>query len=322
MTITSRIDILRQPKQGRNQHLVPEINERSKRILDQAKQECLAAFDAYSNPLEIWNPKINGRECTCNSIVEPMEKKLVNETSLSSFLFENTYEFHSSDFCPICFNQKYVGGYDKTNYLSIILDSTSSPILIKASLIKDKPYWYKAINGSVTWKFFVPSFFSDYEVCIRWNEEPKIWSLTVNDLSLDNIVNFIGEEVELKLNIRDSTNSKAGVYAIFIYFKINSKTINSDMPRHTLSFTGELNVVDETQSSIAVNIPGNNINTKSVVIDQDGFIYRIIEVEHNDPYKIWISNNCQARLVRSFERIYLLPSKLIKKYYNPQFTFL
>lgn len=322
MTITSRINIKHQPKYGRNQHLVSEINERSKRILNQAKQECLAAFDAYSNPLEIWVPKVNGRVCTCNSIVEPMDKKLVNETSMASFLFENTYEIHSSDFCPICFNQKYVGGYEKTNFLSTILDSTSSPTLNKASLIKDKPYWYKATDGSVTWKFFVPSFFSDYEVCIRWKEEPKSWSLLVNNLSLDNLINFAGEEVNLKLNLKDSTNSSAGVYAIFIYFKINSKVINSDLPRHTLSFTGELNVVDETQSSIAVNIPGNVVNTKSVVIDQDGFIYRIIEVEHNDPYRIQISNNCQARLVRSFEKIYLLPSKLIKKYYNPKFTFL
>jgi hypothetical protein len=38
-------------------------------------------------------------------------------------------------------------------------------------------------------------------------------------------------------------------------------------------------------------------------------MWRIIENEFNAPMGVTISNNCQARLIRSFENYYLLPSK-------------
>lgn len=323
--VNSQIKIPRR-RQPRNAHLIPEVVERQKRILKQAKYEENQALDAYKFPVEIFKPKTNGRVCTCQFLI----KEQNDDTVLSSdFLLENILT-DNSNFCPLCFDQKFIGGYDKLNNNLIVLDYTNGPSVNKVSLIKDLPHWYKPSNitGTLTWRLFIPKYFSGVEIAIKWHKEkePTSWNLTLNDIDiLDGLEQYAGEKVDIKLSMKDSSSEEVGLYGIFIYFKVNSKIVNADLPRYIRSFTGEKNIVDEVESPITINFDSNvkKPNSQSVVIDENGIIWRILSVDTNNPTDVDISYTCQARVVRRFESIFQLPSKLIKINYNPNlYTFI
>jgi len=148
-------------------------------------------------------------------------------------------------------------------------------------------------------------------------------SITVTKALLESLK---GDKVTVRLEMKDSTNDDAGFYAAFIQLGIvNDGYIRCDSPRNTISYTGEINAVDEVQSSITINFDStvSNLSSRDLVIDDNGIIWRLLEIENNNPMDVSISFSCQARLVRAYEHYFQLPSKIIQKHYNENlYTFI
>jgi len=312
-------------KDARNAHL-HEARLRSQRILTGASEEAVKAQAYYPYSVEYYRIISNGRQCTCTD--ESVERSVVASelggVSLSDFILNLNEEIRTEDYCPICFGVKLVGGYDRLGAYTQVLDGTLQPRPSKVRLEKERPWVYRPTNkpGTLTWSSVeLPTYFKDVlNVAIKWDEEPDSWSLTVDGVAVDkdSLEARKGQIVNFVLNMKDSTNDKAGVYAIFFQYEVTNGQIQADMPRKTVSYTGDMNVVDEVQSSITINFDRSAgvVTTRDLVIDQEGFIYRIVECEKNNPMEVQVSNTCQARLVRQWEKYFIMPSKIVNMKYN------
>ncbi len=308
-------------KTGRNIHLIPEVTERSKRILTQAQNEANNAFSVYENTVEFFKFKTSGIPCTCFSNTNEAEA----EFSLKDFIMESRLEIKPQDFCPICFSSKFVGGYNKVNHDTIVLSASTSFKLTKIDLIKDSPFWFKPTNkiGTVSWQVNIPKYFKSAQIYIKWkSKEPNHYRFLVNGSLYSGLDNFKGMNIDLSMEMKDSSNIDAGLYAVFIVFEISDTPVYADMPRHTQSFTGDSNIVDEVESNITINFNNVTPSTRDLVIDKYGLLWRIIQVERNNPFGIEVTNNCQARLVKRFELTFMLWSETLKLNYTPEYTLL
>lgn len=307
---------------ARNEHLMPEIVERKKALLSQAQREHKNAINAYPCAVDYYQIKRTGRPCTCYVVTD--NEGDVTDLSFKDFLMSQTLELKPENYCPICFGTKRIGGYNHYGYNTVVLTSADSPRVSGVNLVKSSPFYYASTNtlGSVTWRLSVPQYFESCQVAIRWNVKPSQYSLEVNGSTTYDWADLKGQRVELTLKMRDSVAENAGVYAVFLDFKIGD-SLNVDMPRDTVKYTGELNVVDEVESQITINFDGNVVpTTKDILIDPKGLLWRILEVERNDPHGVNISQNANARLVRKFETGYLLPNPRLNLNYNLEYTFL
>jgi len=313
-------------RDARNAHLIPESRTRGKRILTGASEEAVKAQAFYPYWVEYYRILKNGRQCTCTSDSVEREKEMseLGGASLSDFIMNLSAEIPDEDYCPICFGSHLVGGYDRVGAFSLVLDGTLAPRPSKVRLEKEKPWVYRPTNktGTLTWsQVELPNYFTDtLNVAIRWDKEPEEWSFTVDGVAVDkdSLESRKGQKVNFVLSMKDSVNETAGVYAIFFQFEVTNSFIQADLPRKTVSYTGDLNVVDEVQSSITINFDRSvgQVTTRDLVVDKDGYIYRLIENERNNPMEVQISNTAQARLVRQFEKYFFMPSKVINKVYQ------
>lgn len=321
----------RVPRPARNKHLLPEVSLRSKRILSAAKEENDVATQVVQWKAEYYRRLKNGRMCSCRdeSVESQISEDKQTGTSINDFLLKEENVLENSTLCPICFNTGFVGGYDREGVETQVLDATNRFRLNKVNLMKERPYWFRPTDkvGSVTWKVQVPKHFESIaNISIRWKEEPKQWSLKVNenDEIEDELENSRGGNADVKLQMKDSTNENAGVFAIFIQFIVSEPYINIDFPNYERSYEGEFNVDEGAQESAKVNISGNvtNISTKDLLIDENGFIWRITRITENNPMDVNISSTLESRLVHKFEKYYMMPSKIIsKRYHNNYYTF-
>ena len=156
---------------ARNTHLIPEARLRSKKILESIALEEVNSFDYYPQSVEFWRRLKSGRQCTCSSesINREIEKKESDNLSLSDFLLLFKSDLGSTqDFCPICFNTGFVGGYHKIGTYSIILDSTGSQIN-NINIEQSRPYVFRPTNilGIIQWEITIPKFFSKVSAYIR-----------------------------------------------------------------------------------------------------------------------------------------------------------
>jgi len=313
-------------KDARNAHLLPEARTRSKRILTGASEEAVKAQAYYPYWVEFYRCMQNGRQCTCvdESVEREKETTELGGASLSDFLLTLNEELPNEDYCPICFGTKLVGGYDRVGAFTLVLDGTLAPRPSKIRLEKDRPWVYRPTNktGTLTWSNVeLPTYFTDVlNVAIKWDEEPDEWSFTVDGVAVDkdSLESRKGEKVDFVLSMKDSVNDKAGLYAIFFQFEVTNGFIQADMPRKTVSYTGDLNVVDEVQGQVTINFDRSvgQVTTRDLIVDQDGYIYRITENERNNPMEVQVSNTCQSRLVRAWEKYFFMPSKVISRVYQ------
>lgn len=320
------------PRTARNNHLVPEVSTVIKRTLTGAAQEMNKAISAVNTLCEYYSILTSGRRCSCTLDKDPTLNKEVEDTlNLQDFILGIQSQLPSTqEFCPICFGNKYVGGYKRSGCDTLVLDASLSHRLDKLNLVKELPYWFKPKNtlGRVTWKVQIPAYAEDVlNIAIRWKEEPAYWKFTIDDekVTKQAILDRIGTLATFQMQIKDSSTEHAGLYAVFLQLQLNSKhLIQCDMPRITTSYTGPMNIVDESQDTITINFDNSvSPTTRDVVVTQDGRIYRITEVERGDPAGISIFSTCQARLVRNFERYYTLPSKvLLNTFPDLNYTFL
>ncbi len=314
-------------KQARNSTLMPEVRLRSKRILKGAAQELSNSLSFYPKTVELYKRLTNGRACSCTKKKAEVAIEDTNSLFLSDFVLTFDGKLNETlDECPICFGTGFAGGYSRSGCYQIVLDSTlTNTSTLEQTL--DPPYYFKPSNKTknVSWNVTLPKYFSKIvNVAIRWKEEPEQWSFTVdnNEYSNSYLVSRKGETVTFKMTMKDNTNKNAGMYCIFIQLAITNELVQADMPRITTSYTGEMNISDEPQNNITINL-GNvgKLSTKDVVIDDLGYIWRILEIESLNPMNVEMGYTCQARLCRNFENYFILPSKMINKLYTHSYVF-
>jgi len=333
LTTTAGFTKARIPRGGRNKYLIPEATLRSKRILSGAAEEMKVAIEYYDSDVEYYSRLKNGVQCTCQqaSVDREVVEAKTDGASLSDFLLSLNQELPNQDYCPICFGTTFVGGYKRLGADTIILDASSKPRPYRCNLVKERPYYYKPTNklGHIEWQITVPKYFSAVlNIAIKWKEEPEQWDLKIDGSTITKslLESLKGDKVTIRLEMKDSTNENAGFYAAFIQLAIvNDGYIRCDSPRNTISYTGEINVVDEVQSSITINFSdiGYDLSSRDLVIDNNGIIWRLLEIEYNNPLDVTISYTCQARLVRAYETYFQLPSKILQKHYNENlYTFI
>jgi hypothetical protein len=329
MTLYSNKPVLTRTrtKDGRNAHLT-EAHNRAKKLLHQASREGDMAVRFYRDKVEYWKEISNGRPCSCtiDYLQREKEESEQNGISLDDFLLESVNEFLlSEDYCPVCFGNRIVGGYRRQGTTTIVLDATYPNKVEGVSLVREKPFYLNATDrwGSIYWKINLPRFLFVESVAIKWKSPPRKWELLVDGEKINekkfNTYSSQPADVELRM-----LGSEGGLYAIFIQLAVSETLINCDKPRWTVSYTGELNVRNEVQSSITANFGPSlkNPTSTDIMIDGDGYIWRVVEVELNNPMEVNIGFTCQARLVRAFERYFILPSKRIQnKYGSNHYTF-
>lgn len=314
-----------QPR-ARNSALLPGVVLRSKRVMESAAVEMVHATDYYPIEAEYYRRRRSGRQCTCQkeSIDRHIEKKEEDGVSLTDFLLSMNEGLKEEDFCPICFGTGLVGGYERTGTINLTLDSTLNPTLTRTNLVQQMPYYFKPTNkwGSVVWDLTVPRYFSDVlNVAIRWKKEPEQWNLKVGGtaISKDSFLDEKGNMVIVSLDMKDSSNEEVGVYAIFIQLSVADPYIRCDVPRKIIDYQGEFNIWDAPESSIEVNLDKSvkDPTTRDLLVDDEGYIWRIIRVDRGNPMGVDIFKTCGARLVRQFEKYYQIPSKRIIQHYHP-----
>jgi hypothetical protein len=319
---------------GRNVHLLPEIHARAKRMLVQASKEMINANSSVvlNRTCEIWKAKLSGPTCTCTLKSDEATKERSKDSYLDLKSFLITKEISPAkvkESCHICYGTGFVGGYDLQGASTTVLDCSSEPSLKEATLVRERPWWVKASSKSkVSWLTVIPKYIVDvYGVLIKWKEEPNKYRLFIEDelLTRESLLNYAGKRVSITLEMKDSSKKEAGVYAIFLVFATGSTQVNVDIPNFTRSFSGTLRVWSEIQESITANFDSrvNNLTPMDIFVIQEGFIYRIVEVESNKPLDVVISWNCQCNLVRQQAWYYHIHSKLVLNQYTlPNTTFI
>ncbi len=311
----------------RNGHLNPEVRTRIKRILTQAQREENEAVKVYPKYVEYYKILAHGRQCTCtNESIERDIEKVADSSGVnfSDFLMNLTGKLlPEREQCPICFGTGFPGGYYRVGTQTFCFDASLPHKAVKVNTIRGYPYYFNPSHklGSVAWKFNVPKYFDRVlNVAVKFKEEPNQWNLTVDgsDISEDALLAFQNNTVDLKLEMKDASNINAGFFAIFIQLGVSKYDVQCDMPRLTKTYQGDFNIRDDVNSNITINFDNSvqDIKTTDLVIDDEGFIWRIIQNEPNNPMEVLISNTSEARLVRHFEKYFILPSKVVNRFYN------
>lgn len=321
-TNTSTSGIFR-PKigNGRNQHLLPEIHARAKRMLLQAQQEHINANSSVVMQLcEVWKLKRTGAACTCTKDVINATKEEKRDSYLDLQSFLQTNEFLPStttERCPLCFGTGIVGGYDLQGTQVVVLDASNTSRLKESAVVQDRPWWIETpTKGSkVSWLVTIPKYITSvYGVCVKWKTTPDKYTVDLNGdpISEGVLLANAGKRVTLTVTIKDAVTKDLGLYGVFLYFVTGSTSVNVDLPNWTKSFSGGLRVWEEVQESVTANFDArvNNLTPQDIFILNEGFIYRIVEVDCNKPLDVTISWNCQANLVRPNQHYYILPSKV------------
>ena len=315
-------------RQVRNEHLIPEIRKRSSRILAQVVEEEQAALAVYPAYGEYWSRLTHGRICSCQREVQ---EDYVGSSNLSLEQFIHLQAAELPDQfanCPVCFGARFVGGYKRIGTKLMVLDATAKPRLHKTTAdIQDTAYFYRPSNrwGKVSWRVRIPSTMLEIgDVAIRWLEEPADWRFKINDVDFtkDELEGAEGTVADIVLEMKDSTNSNAGVYAIFIQFIVKEAVIPIDIPIPRQNSTGDFNVPGEPDGNVAINFKGMTSKAGDIIVDSYGYIWRIITVGEISPMGQKIATSADARLIRHFEPQYVLPSRAINNYYPRDiFTF-
>lgn len=315
-------------KQARNSALVPEVSLRSKRILKGAAQELSNSLAFYPKTVELYKRLNSGRACSCTKKkIELVQQQQDNALFFSDFILKFDGRLtETKDECPICFSTGFSGGYNRVGCHHITLDSTL-PHTSSLEQSLDPPYYFKPNNKikTVSWEITLPKYFNKVaNVAIRWKEEPEQWELLLDNkpFSSSYLLSKAGSKIIFSVSMKDGLNQNAGLYCIFIQLAVGTENIQADMPRITTSYTGEMNISDEPQNNITINL-GNvgELSTKDLIIDDIGYIWRIIEIEYLNPMNVEMGYTCQARFCRNFETYFILPSKIINKLYTHSFVF-
>lgn len=319
---------------GRNQHLLPEIHARAKRMLLQAQQEHINANSSVVMQLcEVWKMKRNGAACSCTKEAIEAEKEEAKDSYLDLKNFLLNKELVPSGInerCPICYGSGFLGGYDLQGTQVTVLDATNLLRLKDASVVKERPWWIEtpAKTSKVSWLVTVPKYAQDiYGFCIKWKEMPKKFSVEVNDepLTTESLLSYAGKRVTVSVSVKDADTPGLGLYGLFCYFVTGSVLVNVDLPNWSRNFSGSLRIWEEVQETVTANFDArvNNLTPQDIFILKEGFIYRITEVEANRPLEVNISWNCSANLVRPNQHYYILPSKAsLSKYPCENTTFI
>lgn len=330
MTIYSSTSGFAKPRvqrDPRNAHLNPELRKRMKRILTQAQREENEAVSVYDKYVEYYKILNHGRQCTCTiESIERDTEKIETESTVnfSDFLLNlNGNLLPEKEQCPICFGSGLVGGYARHGCQNLCFDYTLTHKASNVNLIRDYPYYYKPTNklGRLTWKFKVPKYFdSVLNVAVKFKSAPAQYNLTLDgiDISEDVILAYKNNTVDLVLEMKDSSNIDAGFYAIFIQLGVSKYDVQCDMPRLSKIYQGDFNIRDDVVNNITINFDNTvkEVSTTDLIIDDEGYIWRIIQNEPNNPMGVVISHTSEARLVRHFEKYFILPSKIVNKFYN------
>lgn len=319
---------------GRNQHLLPEIHARAKRMLLQAQQEHINANSSVVMQLcEIWKMKRTGASCSCTKKSIEAEKKEAEDSYLDLKHFLLTKELvpaKVAERCPLCFGSGFLGGYDLQGTQLVVLDATNVYKMKESSIVKERPWWIAtpAKMSRASWLITIPKYIQDvYGVCIKWKEKPKNFSVDINDepLTVGSLLANAGKRVTISIRVKDANVDNLGLYGIFFYFVIGSVMVNVDLPNWTRNFSGSLRIWEEVQETVTANFDArvSNLTPQDLFILKEGFIYRITEVESNRPLEVNISWNCSANLVRPNQHYYILPSKVaLTRYPCENTTFL
>ena len=322
---------------ARNSHLMPEIHQRAQRVLQSAREEAIMALNVVREMGELWSKYKNGEVCTCTQ-----QQRKLNETEEASKGNIDILDFLKSgnkgvltnrEFCPICYGTGIVGGYNLLGTYSIMLHAATPGLkLNKLSVEQQAPYRIRCgTSGTATWEVQLPKYFIQcHTIVAHWTPNPpEKFELLLNDKPFNiDLFNLLGQtnpdKIKLSIRMEDSTG-KVSLDYLRVILKMNRDTLVSvDIPNYTYNYTGSLSVQQEVQSSITMNFAGTvDIDTSDVIVlEKDGVMWRIIENEFNAPMGVTISSNCQARLIRSFENYYLLPSKCAHtKYPMKNYTF-
>jgi len=331
MIYTQLSGLVKTQPNSRNNHLIPEAQLRSRRMLEAASNELTSAIKFYPKTVELYHRLSNGRTCSCTSrkVEDEIKSKEDEGLNLSDFILSFDGKLNPTlENCPICFGTSFVGGYNRVGGMLLTLDSTLSPNMSLVTRSSEPPFYFIPCNkrGTVSWEVTVPSYFSKVlDVAIKWKEEPKEWTFLLDGLEYSNSIleSKKGEVVTFSIQMKEGTNINAGLYCIFIQLSIGESLIHADMPRITKAYTGEMNITDEPQSNLTINFDksAGKLSTKDVVIDDLGYIWRILEIEEINPMDVNIGFTCQARICRDFESYFLLPSKIINKFYKHSYVF-
>ena len=311
-------------KDPRNRHLVPEVNLRTKRYMEVAALEENNAFTVHPIYCAYYKKLNHGRLCTCREdqinkdIQETAEQKPI---AIADFLLNVPQLLPTRDNCPICFDVGFVGGYQRMGSISHVLDytfpaKTSGGVRVE----KSRPYIFRPSDkiGKVTWNLRIPKYFDRIEdVAIRWMQEPKEWALIINnnEFNKDEIEVNKNMVVDIELSMRDANNPDAGCYAIFMVFGISEDVlIKANFPNLTKSLTADFNITNEIQSPQPVYFSSelDRCDSTDLFIDTRFHrLWRVLEIETNAPYGKVIDYKTNARVIKDFERAYLVPNKLL-----------
>lgn len=316
---------------ARNSHLLPEIHIRAKRILQSASEEMVMANSVVRRMAELWTRYKSGTKCTCNQHVDQYNEQSEMQKGMpdiATFIRSgNLRLLQNREFCPICFGTGIEGGYNLYGTCSVTLTANSPNLKLSHGLSIKQGCPYTILcgtKGRATWTVTLPRYWLQaHTIVLYWNKYPENYSLLLNDepFNLD-VFNTLGQipqdKVKISVEIEDSSGTVELYYLRFMLRTNRNTLVSVDIPNYTYSYSGELSVHGESQSSITANFDSQQgkIDVGSVfVLEDDGIIWRVLENEFVAPMDVIISNNCQARLVRSWERYYLLPSKPAMKAY-------
>lgn len=327
--------------EARNAHLMPEIHRRAKRILHRAKEEeIMAVRSVVRETVELWHQIKSGKPCMCGQLQKAQVEQNKCECGVPDILeflhSNNVTILDNKERCPICFGTGYENGYDLQGCISLSLNANGPDIELSEGLSIECGDWYKircGTSGKVTWKVQLPKFFIRcHSIIAHWSPRPPYaFNLLLNNQDFDiDTFNFLGarnknEPVEIGLEIEDTSGEIRLDYLRIILQQSRNSLVMVDFPNYVFSHSGDLLVASEVQSTVTANFDGKQkITTTDIfVLEKDGIAWRVFEVEDNSPLQVTISQNAQARLIRGFEKEFLLPSKFMHNVYPmPNYSFL
>ena len=297
-----------------------------------------AALTVNSVDTYVYNRLSAGRECSCLSYkdthgeVDSYDSDidapviLLGEDEETGLQDEQTIENvlqileDPQQLCPVCYGTGLVSGYKLRNSYEVFLDTGyASEELSGVEIVQGRPYYFNPIAPSayIIFRLDIPSYYSSLHRVTKVPEADRAHSdmsyasLQVKgdlDVSYQNFTEAALASIAASspsINIKVLLSE--ALHGIFLRFLLSTPTVRMNFPKQADVISGQAEY--DWWESVRVNVESEAVmSTKDILVDtRYNRVWRITNVEFNEPMIIDIGREVDLRPVRSFEAGNLLP---------------
>jgi hypothetical protein len=297
-----------------------------------------AALTVNSVDTYVYNRLSVGRECSCLSYKDTHGELDSHDSDIDAPVIllgedeetgdqdeqtiENVLQIleDPQELCPVCYGTGLVGGFKLRNSYEVFLDTGfASEDISGVEIVQGRPYYFNPIAPSayIVFRLDIPSYYSSLHKVTKVPEADREHSdMSYSSLEVKgeldvNYQSFTEANLASIASSSPSINIKVllseALHGIFLRFLLSTPTIRMNFPKQTDVISSQAEF--DWWESVRVNVASEAVmSTKDLLLDtRYNRMWRITNVEFNEPMLIDIGREVDLRPVRAFENYKLIP---------------